>query len=414
MSVSAGVLKMALRLSTTAIVVAVIVTVLQATNLTAGLEARWIDYMGALFRPEFNEPLVVVAVTQSDFDNPDLFSGLSPLDPGQLAILVNRVADHRPSCVVLDVLIHPAAFEAAARSQGRLALFQALDSLSANTVTKWVLARSPDDEPDLQLVDPEVAVRWRKFVEPHSDEEQGIVWGAPRLELDRGLVRYAHYNMFDYTGESPHLTLFGATLSTVGPKKVPSPNSILAPTEDFPEEPWIIRFTGRLPPEPDISGPTSHFTSSGVLMRGPGPQGGPSILENRIVMIGGTYREGRDYHWTPLGPMPGIYIWAEAIASRLRNDAPRQPSGWLVSVLDAVLGIAAGVVLARMGHLRRMALSIGVLLIASIFFSYLTFGAGFLFINFTPSLLGVLVHYQIEIHLELRKLQALQPKHLEP
>lgn len=49
------------------------------------------------------------------------------------------------------------------------------------------------------------------------------------------------------------------------------------------------------------------------------------FLDNRIVVLGGTYRETRDWHMTPLGEMPGAMIVVNAIDSLGANGQLHTP-----------------------------------------------------------------------------------------
>jgi CHASE2 domain-containing sensor protein len=46
---------------------------------------------------------------------------------------------------------------------------------------------------------------------------------------------------------------------------------------------------------------------------------------NRVVVIGGSFAEGRDIHSTPLGPMPGTYVIVNAVNSLIQYGELREP-----------------------------------------------------------------------------------------
>ena len=62
---------------------------------------------------------VVVAITDESYYDPKLFGGRSPLDPDALMGITERVLEHRPKGVILDILIHPAAGESPDRVAAR-------------------------------------------------------------------------------------------------------------------------------------------------------------------------------------------------------------------------------------------------------------------------------------------------------
>src|SRR5438876_882475 len=60
---------------------------------------------------------------------------------------------------------------------------------------------------------------------------------------------------------------------------------------------------------------------------------GDNPLRGRIVLVGGTFQDGRDFHMTPFGRMAGVEIQAN-IAQMLLTQSFVRPAGWI-----AVLGI---------------------------------------------------------------------------
>ena len=80
-------------------------------------------------------------------------------------------------------------------------------------------------------------------------------------------------------------------------------------------------------------------------------------LTNRIVVIGGSYRDGGDVHLTPLGEMPGSLIIINAIHSLLHYGKIEPLPSWVNLLLTALLIIIMSVLFARFSSFWGMVLS---------------------------------------------------------
>jgi hypothetical protein len=103
--------------------------------------------------------------------------------------------------------------------------------------------------------------------------------------------------------------------------------------------------------------------------------------------------------------MAGVYMWAEAIASWIRHDALREPLTTITFALEFLIGVVAGLLLVRLGPALGLLFSVLIVGPLTVVFSLLTFGDRVLFVNFMPSFMGVYLHYQVEVHWEIRDLK---------
>lgn len=85
-----------------------------------------------------------------------------------------------------------------------------------------------------------------------------------------------------------------------------------------------------------------NFSADTILELSAGSASGYSgdrgVLRDRIVLLGGAYREGRDVHHTPLGEMSGIRIQAQIIATELDGGGEPRPSVVGVVALQFIVG----------------------------------------------------------------------------
>ena len=115
-------------------------------------------------------------------------------------------------------------------------------------------------------------------------------------------------------------------------------------------------------------------------------------VHGRVVIIGGSYRDGRDIYATPLGAMPGTFVLLNAVHSLLQYGELRPPPTWaklLVFVAVLVLTSVIFAVLHSLFALLVVAVVIGVGIVP---LSFWLFRAG-VWLEFWLPLAAVLAHH---------------------
>lgn len=64
----------------------------------------------------------------------------------------------------------------------------------------------------------------------------------------------------------------------------------------------------------------------------------PELIEGRIVMVGAMY-EDIDYHWTPVGKIPGVELQAYGIQTILEKNEVRRLPSFLTYMLSFVISL---------------------------------------------------------------------------
>jgi CHASE2 domain-containing sensor protein len=131
-------------------------------------------------------------------------------------------------------------------------------------------------------------------------------------------------------------------------------------------------------------------------------------LKDRIVLLGGDYREARDRHATPIGERTGLQILAQAIETEVQHGGIRTVNWTIAFVLDLVAGfVLVGV---HLRFERRPALTLvaslmlmPVLALAS---SLIAFSTLSLWFNFVPVIVSVLIHQLYEHAKEYAELKT--------
>lgn len=144
--------------------------------------------------------------------------------------------------------------------------------------------------------------------------------------------------------------------------------------------------------------------------------GSSSPLNDKVVIIGGSYSEARDIYATPLGRMPGGLILINAIDSLLRYGEIQSLPEWAKWVVEVVLIVLASLIFTFVGSsfwkvtVAGM-LTLSILIPLSIF--VLSLG---IWMDFSLPLLAVLFHHiasefhekSDEVHEKLGEIQRLR------
>lgn len=385
------------RLILTALIVTLLTQGAREVDLLRPAEAWWLDRMAYADRPGFGAPIVVVAITEEDYYSPGLFRGTSPLDPDALKRILERVLEHRPKGVILDILIHPAPSESSDRAAARARLFQLLEN--ATDDHPIILVRDLNAEKQERRAEDR---NWSTFDELTT--RSNLVWACPSIRLSSGIVRAVPQRYEDHDSRALSLqTILGAAVTAFELNAHRSTPWWALHEEDDPTTPRRIRYSGHFVNQ---EGPvTQHHVTAGLVLSQPVVEGARSLLTDKVVLVGGTFRAGRDALPTAVGSMAGVCVWAEAIASWIRDDALREPRLVFGSALEFLVGILAASLLACLGPALGLLSSVLILIPLTVLFSMLTFGNGILFVNFLPSFVGVYLHYQVEVHWEIRSLK---------
>jgi len=101
-----------------------------------------------------------------------------------------------------------------------------------------------------------------------------------------------------------------------------------------------------------------------------------TALRDSITIIGGSFLEGRDWHSTPLGWMPGMYVLANSIHSLQQYGVLQPPPAWQVLLFAIVLVVLTSWLLTRLNSFWAMLISVAVFIIILIPISFYLFRYG--------------------------------------
>lgn len=169
----------------------------------------------------------------------------------------------------------------------------------------------------------------------------------------------------------------------------------------------VIYRTGAVPPPgdrffsvvsaDDLLDPGTHRNITGAI-------------RDRIVVIGQTFAEAGDRHYTPMGEMPGSMVLLNAIDSMARYQMIRAPSAWVTIPIALVLIVIVGYIFARWDSFVGTVISTVVLLASLAVASFYVFRYG-VWLDFALPLIGIQIHQMVasfEERIRLREVARLQ------
>src|SRR5262249_37760019 len=108
--------------------------------------------------------------------------------------------------------------------------------------------------------------------------------------------------------------------------------------ENREEEDRLLNFLGDRYHIPHIAASAVHqlYESAGYQSEGWKKQG---PLQGKIVLLGGTFHHARDQYVTPLGPMTGVELMAQAIETELSGGGIRFTNELLMVLMDIVAAL---------------------------------------------------------------------------
>ncbi len=117
-------------------------------------------------------------------------------------------------------------------------------------------------------------------------------------------------------------------------------------------------------------------------------------LKGRIALLGGNYRAARDAYVTPVGPMQGVQILAQAIESETHHGGIRPVNEWLAFLVEILSGVLLVAVHHRLHARPGRALILSVVLMPGLVLasSLIAFSTLALWFNFVPVVVSVLIH----------------------
>jgi adenylate cyclase len=362
---------------------AVVVTAASALGYLEGTQAKTLDLLLRLRGSELNADVVIVAIDEDAFDS---IGQRQPLPRDYLAKILRGLQRAGAAAVGLDV-----TFQAPTAPAEDAALARAIRDFADQGLSRVVLTSgaTPKTGP---LADPAFLA--------------AVVRGAPDVPEDPdAMIRKSTLLVPDPDGRfAPSLAL--AAVARLGGLSQAALEAALgggAGELALPE----LRRGGRLDLRGDpplairadelvrinfIGKARSFLTVPANAVAALADPGAEIAQDNpfrgRLVLVGATFQESRDYFTTPHGAMAGVEVHAN-IAHMLLTRSFIRPSGWLVSfLLQVVVVLGTGAVLVTYPPMVGTIVSVGGMILIGFPASYLIFHRGSYLVDFMLPILA--------------------------
>jgi adenylate cyclase len=172
--------------------------------------------------------------------------------------------------------------------------------------------------------------------------------------------------------------------------------------------PWRIDYTG--PPGAFTTFPSEPLVALARSGTNPDPD---NPFRDRIVLVGASFAESRDFFPTPTGLMPGVEIHAHMVNTLLSRRALLPPPWYLNVALLTIVCVSISVLSLwlRPAWLALVGLSLVLALMAA---SYEAYTRGGYWLDFLAPLLGMLAYLQGAHLLRRRRLRSAFGQYVSP
>ena len=370
----------------TGAVAAVAVTAASALGWLEPIQVRTVDLLQRLGGQRFPPEIVIVAIDDAAFEK---LGARQPIPRAYLASVLRGLDRSGAAVIGLDISL---AVPTSAPEDGALA--RAIGELGAAgraSGPRLVLvdARTPESGP---LADPALLDTVPRGSDQMPIDDDGTIRRfAPFISRLDGAARpaFALAVLADLLADDP-----GAVAAS------PAPPGDLArypywqssgwapgggpPTPLRPDELWRINFVG--PSGSFLAVPSDAVAELGAP--GAPPVADDNPLRDRIVLVGATFGDSRDFFQTPLGRLAGVEVHANVV-HMLATRSLIRPAGWLISLSIQLLVVAlTGLLLTWLRPLAGTLAALALTLVVGVPASYLAFHGGGYAVDF---LLPILV-----------------------
>lgn len=366
------------------LVASLAVTGASALGYLESLQARTLDLLLLLGGQRFPSEVVVVAIDDAAFE---ALGGRRPVSREHLARVIRGLRRAGASVVGLDIALDVGTSPA---EDG--ALVAAISEFSQDGLSRVVLidGSAPETGPLADPVFRAVALRGSDRVPVDGDgviRRTALVVPGPA----GGVSPVLAVAVLARTG-APDASPGLAAAVRAGSLSLPTWRSSGGFDPGGPPLPlragelWRINFVG---PE------KSFLTIPSTAVAGLGDPGAAVPADNplrgRIVLVGATFRDSRDFFQTPVGRLPGVEVHANVV-HMLGTRRLIRPSGWLTSLaIQVLVTLVAGVILTLLRPLPGSLLAIGLTLVVGLPASYAAFHGGGYAIDFLLPVVAVCI-----------------------
>jgi len=343
------------------VVISVLTLFLERTGWASGFEMAALDGVVLAGRALEPENVVIVAITEQDYAAADLFDETSPLDPRVVHEVIDAIVAGGPRAIGVDLDTSSRKFRTFAPSR------------------HWppiVWACNAEPVPGTHLFDVGEVLGGQDLDPPP-------VRGVALLPASFDSVLREYRRWF-------HTIPAGARHASFPRAVAELANPRLAAHDEADGEDLILN---------SLTSPASvpRIAVRDVLSASAGEGWKDGPLDGKVVILGGTYRAGRDRHRTPGGERDGVELMAQAVELELQGAGIHHVGHIRMFFAE----LFAGMILAWIGHryspIGNLFLSLGAVPVLGVLCSVVVFASLSLWANFALPLVGVVLHQMYEL-----------------
>lgn len=349
-----------------------------------GFETTALDTWLRLRKPI--KPQFVCIVTITDEDYRRIFGGKSPLSPETVMSLVGAVADGKPAVIGVDM--------DTSDTQWQSVVPDVLSRSQEGTSIVWEQEAIGQEEP-LRAVKvlggAEVTPKPLSGISGLFQDWDGVIRRSRR-----------HFSMAgEGEGQIQLVDSFPWAVAKAFCQESPKASGLCSELQQHGrkvQREQLLNFSGNRYDFPTYAASFVLTAHEAEWWRDKSP------FRDKIVLIGGSFRAGRDIYNTPLGTTSGVQLMAQVVESELQGRGIAEFNKFLMVIFDLVAWVA----LVAVYYFCRLSIALWISIVAiplvSLAGSLFAFSSFAYWMDFAPVILGVVIHQLYDHAQEYRRL----------
>jgi CHASE2 domain-containing sensor protein len=360
----------------------IVVLLLEYKGYLRGMENQTLDSELRTQYARTSDAIYLVQITDDDYKA--IFHGKSPLDPNALKNILTAIEAAHPALIGVDLDTSDAQF-------GRNDWPTAVWGRGAEPICE----RNGDadvEETGCEDADRYVRLAVLGGIATETEAEPGVIETQPKSGIagfpsdPDGVVRHYRANFHSDTAEpaSPLKGLVDSFPRTLAKEYARIKRKPIHKRAEG--EPVILNFTANPYTFPRMSAKQLLEGAARPYWTNKSP------LRDRIVVLGGVYRSGRDTYFTPVGRRSGLAITAQAVETELTGGGIHPVNLAYAWAIDVLAGICLVALDWRIRSRFSGLIKLTFLAVVALGGSFLAFRAFAHWFNFTAVLFCVWLH----------------------
>jgi CHASE2 domain-containing sensor protein len=373
------------------VIVTLLTLVLERAGWLRGFETTALDTWLRLLKPI--RPQFVSVVTINEDDYLKIFGGKSPLNPQTVMTVIGAIAAGEPAVIGVDIDTSDAQWQSIVQDSPSI--------LQAKTPVVWEQEAIGQEEPlrpVTVLGGAEITPKPLSGISGLFQDWDGVVRRSRRYFSTAG-ENEGQTEMADsfpwaivkaFCRKFPKASGLPSKMKETIQREMPSGRKV--------ERERFLNFSGSRYDFPTYSASFVLTAHEAEWWKDKSP------FRGKVVLLGGSYRAGRDVYVTPLGTTTGVQLMAQVVESELQGRGISQFNKLLMVIFDFIAWIA----LVALYYFCRLPIALWISLVGipilSLTGSLFAFSSLAYWADFAPVVLGVLIHQLYDHAQEYRRL----------